>query len=420
MTFLLGIKAVLNTTKLQQSGLGSVASSPCALGRLFGMVGLCPPGTPILLQLRGLCRGSVTLLQVACLFLSPVLCRAYSSPVALNLCPPAFGTSRDTAALWRCRAVGEPAAGWVLGVRVQQEGSVLSTGVGPAASPCPCPIEPVASLWPCPGASSFAVPVSCQAVCQGPGEAGAAVRTEAKLQAVCLPGQHRILGRSWAESDCGPATGGSKAAQGLSQGCWGCPWGQELCKAGEGDLPTRMFWGLISPGQLGLDFWGGGMLSGAAWSVLLDYKFGGILRVLLGGSKKCSCIWGKREIQNCWEDLEWRPPLWCQLPAPHSHFSGNSHRRADPPGGAGEECGWELGRDGAAGQGEHARAVLEFLLPLEGKSCFRAQMKIPGALGSFAPVSHRNGGGEATWHFPALVPSSLLSQGNGGCSLQSY
>ncbi|KAL9847721.1 arsenite methyltransferase isoform 2-T2 [Geothlypis trichas] len=208
VTFLLGIKAVLNTTKLQQSGLGSVASSPCALGRLFGMVGLCAPGSPILLQLRGLCRGSVTLLQVACLFLSPVLCRAYSSPVALNLCPPAFETSRDTAALWRCRAVGEPAAGWVLGVWVQQEGSVLSTGVGPAASPCPCPIEPVASLWPCPGASSFAVPVSRQAVCQGPGEAGAAVRTEAKLQAVCLPGQHRILGRSWAESGCGPATGG--------------------------------------------------------------------------------------------------------------------------------------------------------------------------------------------------------------------
>lgn len=57
------------------------------------MVGLCPPGSPILLQLRELCRGSVTLLQVARPFQSSDLYRGYSSPVALNLCLPAFGTS---------------------------------------------------------------------------------------------------------------------------------------------------------------------------------------------------------------------------------------------------------------------------------------------------------------------------------------
>lgn len=49
------------------------------------MMGLCPPESPILLQLGGFCRGSVTLLQVACPFQGPVLHRGYSSPVALNL-----------------------------------------------------------------------------------------------------------------------------------------------------------------------------------------------------------------------------------------------------------------------------------------------------------------------------------------------
>lgn len=149
------------------------------------------------------------------------------------------------------------------------------------------------------------------------------------------------------------------------------------------------------------------MLSGAPWSILLDCKFGGILRALLGESKKCCGIWGKRGIQNFWEDLVWCPSLWFQPPAPHSCYSGSSQRRADPPGGAGKECGWELGRDGAVGQGVCAWAVLEFLLPLEDKACFWAQMKMPGAVSRFAPVSHRDGGwGNLTFPCPcSLYPS---------------
>lgn len=49
-TLLLGIKAVLNTTKLQQSVLDCVAGGPCALGRLLGVVCLCPSQSPILLE----------------------------------------------------------------------------------------------------------------------------------------------------------------------------------------------------------------------------------------------------------------------------------------------------------------------------------------------------------------------------------
>lgn len=48
-------------------------------------------------------------------------------------------------------------------------------------------------------------------------------------------------------------------------------------------------------------------------------------------------------------------------------------------------------RDGAVGQGVCAWAVPEFLLPWEDKACFVAQMKMPGAVGSFAPVVHREG-----------------------------
>lgn len=84
-------------------------------------------------------------------------------------------------------------------------------------------------------------------------------------------------------------------------------------------------------------------------------------------------------------------PSPCQPPAPHSCCSVDSLQRADPPGGAGEGRGWEW-RDGAVEQGVCAWAVPEFLLPLEDKACFGAQMKMPGAAGNFAPVTHRNEG----------------------------
>lgn len=51
----------------------------------------------------------------------------------------------------------------------------------------------------------------------------------------------------------------------------------------------------------------------------------------------------------------------------------------------------EMGRDGAVGQGVHAWAVPEFLLPLEDKACFGAQIKVPGAVGSFALLHTRMG-----------------------------
>lgn len=66
--FLPGIKAVLNTTILQQSGF-CCWQSLCIRETVKGG-GSLPPGSPILLELGGLCRGSVTLLQVARPFLS--------------------------------------------------------------------------------------------------------------------------------------------------------------------------------------------------------------------------------------------------------------------------------------------------------------------------------------------------------------
>lgn len=64
------------------------------------------------------------------------------------------------------------------------DGSVLSTGVGPAA---------------------LAVPVSCRAMCQGPGQAGADIGAEARPGQRGMPGQHRILGRSVAQAGQSPA-----------------------------------------------------------------------------------------------------------------------------------------------------------------------------------------------------------------------
>lgn len=51
--FLPGIKAVLNTTILQQSVLDSVAGSPCASGRLLRVVGPCPQDPPFCLSSEG-------------------------------------------------------------------------------------------------------------------------------------------------------------------------------------------------------------------------------------------------------------------------------------------------------------------------------------------------------------------------------
>lgn len=49
------------------------------------------------------------------------------------------------------------------------------------------------------------------------------------------------------------------------------------------------------------------------------------------------------------------------------------------------------GRDGAVGQGVHAWAAPEFLLPVEDKACFGAQIKMPSAVGSFALLHTRMG-----------------------------
>lgn len=79
-------------------------------------MGLCPPMSPIVLQLGGLLC-SVSLLQVAHLQGS-ILWRGQSSPAVLNSCLSAFGVSMGRAAPMWVQKWGE-AAGRALGVRVQ-------------------------------------------------------------------------------------------------------------------------------------------------------------------------------------------------------------------------------------------------------------------------------------------------------------
>lgn len=197
--------------------------------------------------------------------------------MALNLCLPAFGASRDRAAPWRCRAVGEQAAGWFWGCGCSKnhEWWQCAHHGSEASSPrCAC------VLWGCvPGAWAG------RRQCQGGSQAQAAWDAGT---AQGITGEER--GPGWAESDCGAAAGGSKTAQGLCRGCWGCPWAKgSLQSRGGGIYPTGILWGLISPGHLGLGFfleWRG--VVGCPWSILLDCKFVGVLRVLLGESKKCS------------------------------------------------------------------------------------------------------------------------------------
>lgn len=112
-----------------------------------------------------------------------------------------------------------------------------------------------------------------------------------------------------------------------------------------------MFWGLISPGQLGLGFFGGGeMLPGAPWSILLDCKFGGGSKGSAGGEQKVLWYLGEEGDSEPLEGLGVVPAS--VVSAPHSR-SGNSLRTADPPGGAGEGHGWGL----AEGWGSWAGCV---------------------------------------------------------------
>lgn len=182
----------------------------------------------------------MTLLQVARPFQGPVFCKGYSSPMALNLGLPAFGASRDRAAPWRCRAVGGIGSrvgfGGVGAARTMNDGSVLIMGVGPAA---------------------LTVPVSCGAVCQGPGQAGASARAEARPRQRGMPGQHRVLGRSVAQAGQSPAEALQLEAvrqPRASAGDAGAVLGAKgsLQSRGGRIYPTGMLWGLISLGQLGL------------------------------------------------------------------------------------------------------------------------------------------------------------------------
>lgn len=125
--------------------------------------------------------------------------------------------------------------------RTMTDGSVLSTGVGPAA---------------------LAVPVSCGAVCQGPGPAGAGVRAEGRPGQCGMPGQRRVSGRSVpgqspAEALQLEAVRQARASAGDAGAAIGAR--GSLQSGGGGIYPTGMFWGgLISPGQLGLGFFGVG------------------------------------------------------------------------------------------------------------------------------------------------------------------
>lgn len=74
--------------------------------------------------------------------------------------------------------------GGVGAARTMNDGSVPTTGAGPAA---------------------LAVPVPLRAGCQGPGQAGAGVRAEARPGQRGMPGQHRVSGRSEAQAGQSPA-----------------------------------------------------------------------------------------------------------------------------------------------------------------------------------------------------------------------
>lgn len=139
--------------------------------------------------------------------------------------------------------------GGVGAARTMNDGSVLIMGVRPAA---------------------LAVPVSCGAVCQGPGQAGDSARAEARPRQRGMPGQHRaLLGRSVAQAGQSPtavlqpeAVRQPRASAGGAGAVLGP---RALCKAGEGGFTLQGFFGgssLQGTWAWGF-FWGGEVLSGA-------------------------------------------------------------------------------------------------------------------------------------------------------------
>lgn len=176
-----------------------------------------------------LCRGSVTLLQVACPLQGPVQCRGSRCPVALNLHLSVSGQARPGLHRGGAELLGSSEQGGFWGCGCSEK---MTDGIV-------LPRERGQQPWLCrvPGARAGG------SRCRGGSQARAAP------DAGTAPGTGEERGPGWAESG-----GGSKAAPGLCRECWGCSWGQSR---GGGFILQGSFEG-SSLGQLGLGSFGVG------------------------------------------------------------------------------------------------------------------------------------------------------------------